>query len=499
MRSKRFAGILGILLLLCTLLTPLACSAADAQELLDGVLAYELAQDGADSVQDWLDGGLADNAGMTAEWYVLALSQDAENYDFSAYSKALDAYLAENTVTSAVTAQKYALAYLCVGGGEAYIAETMGNSIGEMGLMSWVWGLHLLNSGCTGSQYTAQDAVQALLSLQLTDGGWALTGEQSDADVTAMALQALAPYYGEYPAEIDRALALLSEKQLEGGDFASYGVPNPESTAQVLLALHTLGIEPLTDERFVKNGNTLLDGIAKYRLADGSFSHSEGGAVNQNANIQVFFALHTLQADINPYLVSTSGRAAPPDCRVIITACILGAAGIGCIVLFLRKKRRTALTVLLLAAGGILLVWLVQIESAEDYYQPESLAEEEIIGSVKLTIRCDTVAGKADHIPENGEILGLTEVPLAQGDTAFDALTRAARAEGIRIEYSGTPELAYVQGISDLYEFDCGDLSGWVFHVNGASPSVGCGEYVLTDGDLVEWLYSLDLGKDVEE
>ncbi|MBQ8012544.1 MAG: surface/cell-adhesion protein, partial [Oscillospiraceae bacterium] len=139
MRNKQFAGILGILLFLCTLLTPLACSAADAQELLDGVLAYELAQDGADSVQDWLDGGLADNAGMTAEWYVLALSQDAENYDFSAYSKALDAYLAENTVTSAVTAQKYALAYLSVGGGEAYIAETMGNSIGEMGIMSWVW------------------------------------------------------------------------------------------------------------------------------------------------------------------------------------------------------------------------------------------------------------------------------------------------------------------------------------------------------------------------
>ena len=93
--------------------------------------------------------------------------------------------------------------------------------------------------------------------------------------------------------------------------------------------------------------------------------------------------------------------------------------------------------------------------------------------------------------PQEGRV-GLTPA-------GVDALTRAARAEGIRIEYSGTPELAYVQGISDLYEFDCGDLSGWVFHVNGASPSVGCGEYVLTDGDLVEWLYSLDLGKDVEE
>lgn len=499
MKSKFFSGILCILLALCNLLTVLSCSAADTQEVLDGILSYELAQDGADSVQDWLDGGLAERAGITAEWYVLALSQDAEHYDFSAYCAALDAYLAENTVTSAVTAQKYALAYLCTGFGDAYIAETMGNSIGEMGIMSWVWGLHLLNNGCEGSPYTAQDAVQTLLDLQLADGGWALMGEQADVDVTAMTLQALAPYYGEYPEEIDKALDLLSEKQLEDGDYAGCGVPNPESTAQVMIALICLGKDPLTDERFVKNENTLLDGIAKYRLPDGSFSHTEHGTGSQNADIQVFFALNALQMDKNPYLLTASGRTASVDYRVIVTICILGAAGIACTVLFLRKNRRTALIVLLLAAAGTAFVWLVQIESAEDYYQPESLADAEITGSVTVAIRCDTVAGRAEHIPENGEILGFTEIPLTQGDTAFDALIRAAKAEGIRIEYSGTPELAYVQGVADLYEYEFGDLSGWVYHVNGASPSVGCGEYILTDGDLVEWLYTCDLGKDVEE
>ncbi len=502
MRSKRFSAVFSILLLLCTLL-PLPCAAADAQELLDGVLSFEKAQDRADSVQEWLDSGLAQRAGVTAEWYVLALSQNGETYDFSAYRSALDRYLSENTVSSAATRQKYALVYRSIGGGEAYIAETMGNSVGELGLMSWVYGLHLVNNGCEERPHAPQEIVRTILDLQLPDGGWALSGNAADVDVTAMTLQALAPYSAEYPAEIDRALTLLSERQLADGDFASYGTPNPESTAQVMTALLALGIEPLGDPRFVKDGRTLLDGIAKYRLADGSFCHVQGGAMNENANMQVFFALSALQSGNAPYLlyvpVQNDGQVA--DYRVIVTVCILGAAGIACIVLFLRKKRgaKHYLPVLIAAAAGIALVWLVQIESAEKYYRSESLTDAEIIGTVTLSIRCDMVAGKAAHIPENGEILAETEIPIAGGATVFDVLTDAARANGIRMEYSGTPQLAYVQGIADLYEFDHGDLSGWVYHVNGASPSVGCGEYVLHDGDAVEWLYSLDLGKDVAE
>jgi len=265
--------------------------------------------------------------------------------------------------------------------------------------------------------------------------------------------------------------------------------------------------EPLTEERFIKNGCTLLDGIALYQLPDGSFCHIQGGASNENANMQVFFALTALQSGNAPYLFAEPdvSFAAPQvhrmDYRIIVTAAVLLALGIACIALFLRKKRNLKhfLPPCLLAAVLLALVWFVRIERAADYYQPQPAASGEIIGSVSLSIRCDTVAGKAAYIPENGEILGTIEIPITDDTTVFDALTSAVRAHGIRMEYSGTPELAYVKGIADLYEFDHGELSGWVFHVNGESASVGCGEYLLADGDAVEWLYSLDLGKDVAE
>lgn len=141
-------------------------------------------------------------------------------------------------------------------------------------------------------------------------------------------------------------------------------------------------------------------------------------------------------------------------------------------------------------------MWFVDIQSAEDYYQNVTQPQNPC-GSVTISIRCDTVAGM-ENAPENTEILPKTEVPISEGDTVFDVLTRATRSEGIRIEYSGSPQMAYIQGIADLYEFDCGDLSGWVYHVNGESPSVGCGECAVSDGDSIEWLYSLDLGNDVK-
>ena len=59
-------------------------------------------------------------------------------------------------------------------------------------------------------------------------------------------------------------------------------------------------------------------------------------------------------------------------------------------------------------------------------------------------------------------------------------------------------EMVYISGINYLYEFDFGDLSGWVYHVNGVSPSVGCGEYKLSDGDRIEWLYTCNLGNDLK-
>ncbi len=473
-----------------------------------------MAECGADSVQEWIDGSLTEGAGATSEWYILALSQSRVSYDFSGYEAALTAYLDNNDTASASTRLKYALVLAAVGSEDAYISETLSNSIGQQGLMSWVYGLHMLHNGYVSEQYTAEEIVNTILSMQLADGGWALMGTVSDADVTAMTLQALAPYYAQHTDAIDRAVSMLSERQLADGGYASYGVANPESTAQVAVALSALGIDCFSDDRFIKQGHTLMDGIVKYRLSDGSFRHTQDGAFNHNATVQVYYAMtaylrqqngwgsfYTLDRCLDDAPITEKAHS-PISTKLVICLVLTGCGGAVCLLLFLTKKRhpKNFITVLLLTAAGIGIVCVTDFQTAKEYYGTEQLRKEEPIGTVTMTIRCDTIANadNADYIPEDGTILDVTEFPIAEGDTVFDILTEAARAHSIQLEYSGSADMPYITGIGYLYEFEFGELSGWVYHINGASPSVGCGEYVLKDGDVIEWLYSCDLGEDVK-
>ena len=285
-------------LLLCLVMCSTAWAEAPdrVEDIIEDILSYEMKQAGVDSIQAWLDGPLADAAGKSAEWYVIALSQWG-TYDFTAYQAKLRTYLAETTVRGAVTRQKYALALHATGAEDVYIQAVMEDSIGQQGIMSWAYGLHLMNLGCTSKSTSADAIIEQLLSLQLSDGGWALNGAVSDVDVTAMVLQALAPHAHRenVSAAVVDALQRLSQCQLDDGGFASYGTPNPESAAQVMISLCALGIDPLQDVRFIKKGHTILDGMARYQLPEGAFSHTLGGAANANATVQVLCALTTHQ------------------------------------------------------------------------------------------------------------------------------------------------------------------------------------------------------------
>lgn len=98
---------------------------------------------------------------------------------------------------------------------------------------------------------------------------------------------------------------------------------------------------------------------------------------------------------------------------------------------------------------------------------------------------------------DTGTILAPVSVELEDGDSVLDVLKRATRSRKIQMEYMGRGATAYVEGIDNLYEFDKGSESGWIFHVNGQSPGKSAGAYKLKAGDVVEWLYTLDMGKDV--
>lgn len=136
--------------------------------------------------------------------------------------------------------------------------------------------------------------VCAVYANALMQGGWALSGNTADADVTAMAIQALAPYYRsnvEVTDAVDRALVVLSNLQNSDGSFSSYGVANAESTSQVIVALTSLGINPAEDNRFIKNGNTVIDGLMQFAVDGGGFMHVYGGQRDGMATEQAFYAL----------------------------------------------------------------------------------------------------------------------------------------------------------------------------------------------------------------
>lgn len=125
----------------------------------------------------------------------------------------------------------------------------------------------------------------------------------------------------------------------------------------------------------------------------------------------------------------------------------------------------------------------------------------------KISIECSTILNnmddlnkaKSDFVPSDGWILYQSEVEYTPGETVYDVLYRVCRATNIHMEASYTPAYSsyYVEGINQLYEFDCGELSGWMYSVNGWFPNYGCSKYEVSDNDVIEWRYTCDLGRDV--
>jgi len=146
------------------------------------------------------------------------------------------------------------------------------------------------------TQATRQMYINNILENQTPDGGWALSGNTADADITAMALQALSRYQDDerVKSAIDKALLCVADLQNEDGGFTSYATESSESCAQMIVALCELGID-ISDERFVKNEKTLLDNILTYYTPENGFVHTYENNSNQMATEQVFYSLVALQ------------------------------------------------------------------------------------------------------------------------------------------------------------------------------------------------------------
>lgn len=285
-------------------------SVSDITEAIDGILAWKRAQQGVAEGQPLLSGELLTYAGSSAtDWLPIGLSRCGVEDDYDAYLAALQTYVEQKyreedklDRVKATEWHRISLAVLACGGDPTHFGKDENGSdinliadgvydrgktvdIGAQGLNGWLWGLITLDSMKynipAGSSYTRTEMIKKILSFQLPDDGFNLRfaqGSTADPDITAMAIQALAPYYRNSTFNVkdpvDKALDCLSKLQLDTGDFRSWGTRNSESVSQIIVSLCSIGVDPQNDPRFIKNGINLLDALFYYQQEDGGFAHS---------------------------------------------------------------------------------------------------------------------------------------------------------------------------------------------------------------------------------
>ena len=253
-----------------------------------------------------------------ADWTVMALARggaDVPKGYFDGYFERVSAYVAEKG--GVLHERKYTeysrlvLTLTAIGKDPRDVAGydllrplADFETVNRQGINGTIFALLALDSGGYDVPDDPDAAVQAtregylkyLLDAQTADGGWTLAGGAADADLTAMALCALAPYQADADAAsaIGRGLACLSAMQAESGGYIAYGAENCETVCQVILALTSLGV-PLDDARFVKNEATLSDALARFAQADGSYAHTPDDGTNAMATEQALCALAALR------------------------------------------------------------------------------------------------------------------------------------------------------------------------------------------------------------
>lgn len=533
--------ITGILLAVCTALFMAVQTAFSApaefgwEDRAQECFGYFMRQRGAEDFWDGLDSGATDWA---AYCYARLYGADgAEEYAQSVERHVGELYSAGGFVRPT----EYQRAAICitVTGGDPSLAARLGafgcEILDRQGFNAYIWALIALNvTGIQppeGAANTADTLTEYLIAHQHADGSFALMGDGGDVDITAAAVYALAGTDSPGAAEASQRGA----DWLAGFDsYSTMGVRNCESTAQAVIALSAAGRRESAEKAAAQ--------LEEYRREGGGYAHLPDGEVNQMATAQTLEAFTALAlAERGGSLFGKySGAAAEPDgaestaesaeiptltaestaesgiqpgntaqggltgthIRIIISA-VLGAAAVACGILFAFRRKKAlipAAALLAALAGG---VWLLDIRTPEEYYS------ESGGGPVRVTVlaECSTVLSHMDIIdpavnppevvPEDGVIIARCEVSLHEGATAFDALAAAARKQRVRVDYTGSAYGTYVRGIGYVSEFGFGELSGWMYTVNGEFPDVSVSDRVLESGDMVEFRYTCDLGRDV--
>lgn len=345
---KAFSFLLAVILLICPLSAVVYAdggddiypSVAEIEKICDGIVSWKSAELSSDDGDIYSK--LTSLCGSTAgDWYAFSLGRLGKLENSQEYIDHLKLYVEQkyalpDKLSSSLSTEwcRIALTALSLGAdatnfgkdqsGEAIDLIRDGvydrgltEDIGKQGLSGYVWGLIALDSMRyevpSDAFYTREDLITEILKRQLESGGFDFSGKVADPDMTAMAIVALSTYIGddtEYEftniytkkqvkttvrEAINSAVELLSLIQTSNGGYRSYGVENANSTAQVALALCTVGVDIFKDERFIKNGEDLFDAIMKYKNTDGGFVYTIGQtSSNSLASVQVLYTLSAI-------------------------------------------------------------------------------------------------------------------------------------------------------------------------------------------------------------
>ena len=474
--------------------TPFKVNAKDNNTDDNNVIENEL---------DWC----IENFESDSEWYIMSLSRYGSSYEYDRYIKELDNKVKNRLQEyNKVSALRLGMAYTVLDRDNENVKVIYEYTKEQELINGYIYRLRFLTEiNQENNAYKAEIdlLINKILELKLEDGGYALSGGMSDVDITAMAVASLAPYKADERVKtaIDEAVLMLSKRQQENGGYSSFGKETSESISQVISMLCALEINPFTDSRFIKNNNTLYDALQSYKT-EGGYRHTADTKANELATVQAFTALVDIWE--KEYEVVVYQHKATPVANNITVNYIKNIAAVSVIaitvlamVIFaLLKKMNKNRAVM----GGILILICVgaiflKLQTNEEYYSEREEIHGEAI-DVWITIDCSLIKDKNNKfVPEDGMLLRETNIKLENGASAFEALYKAAKENKLPLDYSDTTTI-YVKGINHIYEFDYGDLSGWMYEVNGEEKSVGSGDYILKEGDRLVWFYTLNLGRD---
>lgn len=473
------------------------------QTILDAI-SEEMKGSGSDwNVVDMAAYGMADQMDIetlknNAEKYVFGQSKSSTNY--------------ERIAISGTAAGIPAGSYPRADGTTTDLLDEIANMENLGTINGYIFALNAYDCGSytlpEGAKWTRDAVIEQILQQQLADGGWTLFGSSADPDITGMTVTALSLYRdrADVSEALDRALTWMSESQLENGGYKGsgpWGVENSNSASMMIVALAAMDIDADRDERFIKNGHSVLDALLAYRTEENRIGYTgpvydASGPMATEQGFRALVAYTNWQKTGGAYYIYDFTPKPSVNTDALAEAIAAAEA--------LKSEDYTAesfesVTSALNEAGRILADPNATQEQADK--ASKALTDAMAALTIEITFRLvgdDSHGTTVDHRAYTTWI-PTTEMVLSKDSVVYDAFAAALEANGMDFKETQPGYIGKIQApaVLDgfwLGEFDNGIASGWMYTVSGETVNVGLRGCPLRHGDEIVWHYVDDYTND---